>query len=449
MTNLDFTNAYMKYREDIIHDAMELISINSVCVENEIVNNKQYRFGFGNYQALHYMLDKANQMGFKTKNIEDVCGHIEYGEGKEIFAVLCHVDVVPAIGDWTNPPFSPVILDGKIYGRGSSDDKGPAVASLYALKCLKDLGIKLNKRVRLILGTDEESGSRGLHRYLELEEMPDLGISPDADFPLIYGEKGMITLNLESHGDMFIKAKGGVRYNVVAPDLEFEILDKDLYKEIKNNIKNFKEIKEENGKFYVHGKSAHAMEPDNGINAIKLFAKCLNGYVTNPLVRFINDKLINTRLKDMNLDLHTEEMGDLTMNMGILEISDKSILGINIRYPKGLDYDKFIEKFSSVAKKYGLNVNVLSHSPVHYIDPNSEFINKLHNSYIKYTNDTTTKLKTIGGGTYARDLKYAVAFGAAFPGDPEVAHEVDEYIEIDKLMKAGVIIADAIYSIGK
>ena len=100
-------------------------------------------------------------------------------------------------------------------------------------------------------------------------------------------------------------------------------------------------------------------------------------------------------------------------------------------------------------KKYGLNVNVLSHSPVHYIDPNSEFINKLHNSYIKYTNDTKSKLKTIGGGTYARDLKYAVAFGVLFPGDPELAHEVDEYIEIDKLMKAGVIITDAIYSIGK
>lgn len=449
MEELNFLSSYMKYKDDIIHDILELVSIKSVLSENEVVNGRCYRFGYGNYQALHYMLDKAESFGFKTKNIEDVCGCVEYGEGKEIFAVLCHVDVVPAIGDWTNPPFEPVIREGKIFGRGTSDDKGPAIASLYALKCLKDLGITFNKRIRLIFGTDEESGSRGLERYLELEEMPDYGISPDADFPLIYAEKGMISLNLEGHGDMFIKAKGGVRYNVVAPELEFTINDKELEKEIKNNIKESKEITFNNGTFTVHGKSAHAMEPDNGVNAIKLFSQALDGLVTNPLIRFINDNLINTRLKDMNLDVHSDEMGDLTMNMGILEMDKVSKLGINIRYPKGLNYDEFIASFTNKAKKYGLNVNVLSHSPVHYVDPNSDFIKKLHNSYIKYTGDTESKLMTIGGGTYARDLKCAVAFGACFPGDPEVAHEVDEYIVIEKLLKAGVIITDAIYNLGK
>ena len=449
MENIDFTNAYLKYKDDIIRDTMELVSINSVLIENEKDDNRTYRFGIGNYKALHYVLDKAKAMGFETKNIEDVCGHVEYGEGKEIFAVLCHVDVVPAIGDWTNPPFEPVIRDGKIYGRGTIDDKGPAIASLYALKCLKDLGIKFNKRIRLIFGTDEESGSRGLKRYLEVEEMPDLGISPDADFPLIYGEKGMITLDIVGKNKEGIKAKGGVRYNVVAPDLEFTIDEKYQDEDIMNAIKKNKNIKQENGKYIIHGKSAHAMEPDNGINAIKLFAQALNGKTYNPIIRLINDNLLNSRLKHMGLNYHTDEMGDMTMNMGILEMDENIRLGINIRYPKGFNYDKFIKAFTDNAETYGLKVNVLSHSPVHYINPKSAFIKKLHASYIKYTSDTKTPLKTIGGGTYARDLKCAVAFGALFPGDKEMAHEVDEFVEIDKLLKAGVIITDAIYSVGK
>lgn len=433
---MDFMKEYLKYQDEIIKHTKNLVAINSTCVENEVVDGVCYRFGIGNFKALEYVLKLGEEFGFQTKNVEGVCGHIEYGEGDEIFAVLCHVDVVPAIGNWTDDPYHPVVRDGKIFGRGTSDDKGPAIAAIFALKTLKDLGIKLNKRVRLIFGTDEETGSRGLRRYLEVEERPDYGISPDADFPIIYGEKGICGIDLVYNGKSNLKAKGGARYNIVAPSLDFEIDNEEFKKKYPN----------EEGVYHVKGISAHAMEPDNGKNAIKEFAILVKDYTDNPLIRFINDNLLNTRLKDMGLSCTDKEMGDLTMNMGLLEINEKSFLGMNIRYPHNLNFEEFFLKFKNKAKEYDLDCILGNNSKPHYVDPNSNFIKILHQSYIKYTNDYSP-LKTIGGGTYAREFEKGVAFGVLFPGEVEMAHETDEFIKIDSLMKAGAIITDAIYSV--
>ena len=442
---MDFLKELLKYKEDIIKHTMELVKIPSELVENEEYNGKVYRFGYQNKVALDYFLNLAESLGFKTKNIEDVCGHVEYGDSdsEEIFACLCHLDVVPAIGNWKNPPYEPWIEDGKIFGRGTQDDKGPAVVSLYALKVLKDLGFKPSRRIRLIVGTDEESGSRGLHRYLEVEEKPSMGISPDADFPLIYGEKGIASFDVVCNNESDLKVKGGVRYNVVAPWVKFE-----------SDSTNFDDLLElprtskENDVYMIEGKSAHAMEPNNGINAIKEFALYMNNKIDNNFIKFICENLIDTRLKQMGLNVTSSDMGDLTMNMGMLSMDKDCRLGINIRYPNNMAFEEFIEKFKAKASEYGLKVEVLSNVNPHYIDPNSEYIQTLYASYKKYTNDNA-KMKTIGGGTYARDIKNGVAFGILFPDDEEVAHEVNEYINIEKLIKAGVIITDAIYSVNK
>ena len=441
---MDFLKELNKYKEDIIKHTMELVKIPSELVENEVYEGKTYRFGYQNKKALDYYLNLAESLGFKTKNIEDICGHVEYGpenENNEIFACLCHLDVVPAIGDWKNPPYEPWIEDGKIFGRGTQDDKGPAVVSLYALKVLKDLGFKPNRRIRLLVGTDEESGSRGLHRYLQVEENPSLGISPDAEFPLIYGEKGITSFDIECENTTGIIAQGGVRYNVVAPWVKFSGKDFD-------DFLNLPRSKKEGNEYILEGKSAHAMEPNNGINAIKEFMVYLNKKIDNKFVKFINENLLDTRLNQMGLNITSPDMGDLTMNMGVLEMNDKCKLGINMRYPNNMDFETFKNKFESIAKEYGLDVKVLGNVKPHYIDPQSEYIQTLYNSYKKYTNDNSP-LKTIGGGTYARDIKNGVAFGVSFPDDEEVAHEVNEYISIEKLIKAGVIIADAIYNVNK
>ncbi len=442
MTNYiyDFKSEYLKYKDEIIKNTMELIKIPSVLVENEEVNGRVYPFGINNKIALDRFLELASSMGFVTKNVEGVCGHVEYGEGEEIFAVLCHLDVVPADGEWKNPPFSPWIEDGKIFGRGSSDDKGPAVASLYALKVLKDLNVKLKRRIRLIVGTDEETGSRGLIRYLEAEENPTLGISPDADFPIIYGEKGIASFELTKKNDSGIEAYGGVRLNVVAPWCKFK------YQNCEDCL-NKQNFKEDNGYYYIEGKSAHAMEPNNGLNAIKEFVSYIHDKTDDLFIKFIYDKLMDTRLKDMNLNVTDEEMGDLTMNIGVLEMKEESKLLINFRYPKNLDFEKFFEEFSSQAKEYGVEVKCLHNMTYHYVDPKSEFITSLYESYLRY--EKPSPLKTIGGGTYARHINNGVAFGVMFPGEIEMAHEPNEFISIDSLLRAGVIITDAIYNVNK
>ena len=433
---MNFLEIFKSYREDIIKHTIELVSFKSVCVENEVVDGVTYRFGIENKKALDYILNLGREMGFSTHNVENVCGHIEYGEGKEVLAVLCHVDVVPAIGEWTKPPFECYEKDGKLYGRGTIDDKGPAITTLYALKAIKDLGLPLKKRIRLIFGTDEESGSRGLERYLEVMEKPKYGISPDANFPIIYGEKGILSIKFEGVNDTDIIARGGVRLNVVAPFVDFETTNEDIKKLY-------------NGKLHVEGVSAHAMEPDNGRNAIKEFALSVKKYENSKFINFICDNLVNSRLKDCGLDITDKEMGDLTMNMGLLEMTkDKASLCINIRYPHNLDYPTFIKDFTSLASKYGLKLEVLSNSKPHYINPNTPFIKKLHASYKKYTNDNTPLL-TIGGGTYARDLECGVAFGVNFPGEIEMAHETDEYATISSLMLAGTILVDAMYNLCK
>ncbi len=433
---MDFKEIFKKYQDDIIRHTKELVGFPSVLVENEVVDGVTYRFGIENKKALDYILNLGRELGFKTHNVENVCGHIEYGEGDEVLAVLCHVDVVPAIGSWTRPPFECYEKDGKLFGRGTIDDKGPAITTLYALKAIKDLGLPLKKKIRLIFGTDEESGSRGLARYLQVMEKPKYGISPDANFPIIYGEKGILSIKFSAKNDTDIIAKGGVRLNVVAPFVDFET--------------NNEEIKKlYNGKLHVDGISAHAMEPNNGKNAIKEFALSIKPFIKSKFIDFICDNLINTRLKDCSLDITDVEMGDLTMNMGILEMNkDEASLYINIRYPHNLDYPKFIKDFSAVANKYGVKLEVLSNNKPHYINPNTPFIKKLHASYKKYTNDDTP-LMTIGGGTYARELECGVAYGVNFPGEVEMAHETDEYATISSLMLAGTILMDAMYNLCK
>ena len=142
------------------------------------------------------MLSTAKSDGFEIAQDGGYAGHIQYGNGEKIIGILCHLDVVPEGKGWTYPPYSATIVDNKMYSRGTTDDKGPTIASYYALKLIKDAGIKLKNQIRIILGTDEETGSRGIKRYLEVEKMPDLGFSPDADFPIIYGEKGILSFNI-------------------------------------------------------------------------------------------------------------------------------------------------------------------------------------------------------------------------------------------------------------
>jgi succinyl-diaminopimelate desuccinylase len=444
---MDFLKKVLETKKEIISNMQSLLQIDSTMDENP--NSKDAPFGEGIRDSLCFMLNLGQELGFTVKNVNNVAGHIEYGEGDEIVGILVHVDVVPAVGKWKYPPFSATIEGNRLYARGAMDDKGPAICSLYAMKVLKDLGVKLNKRVRLIIGTDEESNWRGISEYFKVCEMPTVGFSPDAEFPVIYGEKGIMSIDLISEENSELIVSSGDRYNVV-PDEAEAILNQDLKEEFEQFLKSEQLQGKYEEKIILYGKAAHAMEPKNGQNALVNLCRFLSNYTENNLVHFINDKLTDSRFKAMGLSFSDPEMKDLTVNVANMKVNNISgQLGLNLRYPINWNKEEFLKNFREQAAKYQLRVEVKTDQSPHYVSKDDPLVKTLHNAYIEFTNDTKSKLLTIGGGTYARALKKGVAFGLMFPGREEVAHQVNEYINLDDAILSTAILAKAIYDLAK
>lgn len=444
---MNFFEYVKKNEQQMIKDIQGLLQIDSTLVETP--ESREAPFGEGIRKSLDYILELGKSFGFKVKNVNNVAGHIEYGEGEEIIGILCHVDVVPAVGKWKYPPFSATIEDGKIYARGAVDDKGPTICSLYAMKILKDLNIKLNKRVRLIIGTDEETKWRGIEEYFKVCEMPDLGFSPDADFPVIYGEKGIMSIDLTSEMKSEIIFDAGVRYNVV-PEVASAKVKTDLISEFKKFLNDEKLEGEITDTLTLYGKSAHAMEPKKGVNAAIKLCEFLSKYSDDNIITFINENLKDSRFQDMGLQFSDPEMKDLTVNVAIVKINeDKGKIGLNLRYPINWNKEEFLKEFARKSSYYKLQMEVISDQVPHYVDKEDFLVKALHNAYLKYTNDTKTPLLTIGGGTYARALKKGVAFGIVFPNREDVVHQVNEYLIIEDAILATAILTQAIHDLGR
>ena len=443
--NFDFMKEFSKYYDNFISDTVNLLQKPSVLTEYN-PNNIEAPFGMDIRKCLDHFLNMAKGDGFKVKNVDNYAGYLEYGEGEDLLAILCHLDVVPAIGDWFYPPFSATIVDDKIYARGAMDDKGPAMAAYYALKMLKDEGIKLNKRVRLIVGYDEESGSRCLEHYLKVEENPTLGFSPDADFPLIYAEKGIASFAFKGIDSSDLKTfKAGVRLNMV-PDLCEATFKSNHQKEFESFLKdNNYQGKYEDGIYKTFGKNAHGSMPELGLNAASIMAKFVLSVTDSKMAKFINDYLaFDHQGKKLNINTYDEEMKHLSLNPAIFNLEDSHFMvSSNIRYPRNFNYDIKMNELRELAKRLDLEFIELGNSKPLYVSKESKLVKTLYSSYQKYTGDVTPPM-TIGGGTYAREIKNAVAFGPQFPGREESIHQPNEHAYIIDLVKAVFIYKDAI-----
>jgi len=448
---MDFYKYVLDNQDLIIDKTKELLRIPSVLTEFN--PESEFPFGVEINNSLHYMLNLAQSDGFVTKNVKNYAAHIEFGKGKDIVGVLCHLDVVPEGDNWTNPPFSPIIKDDKLYARGSGDDKGPTMAAYFALRFLKELGIEPNKRIRIILGTDEETAWRGIEEYFKTEEMPSVGFAPDASFPLIYAEKGIYTFDLNGtvDDDDLLTFKAGDRYNVV-PDYAECTLSIDLKEEFTKylSFNGFHgEVKDD--KYIIHGKRSHAMQPNLGVNAAFILAGFLNEHIGNDFTKFISSYLSFDHLGEkLKVEHNDPEMKDFTINPAIFEYANKEFkIGINCRYPKGWDKEESVIKIEATAKKYKFKFTEISDNPVHYVDREDPLVKTLHAAYIKHTGDTESPLMTIGGGTYSRALDKAVAFGASMPQRKDVAHQVDEHMYVEDILKATAIYMEALFELTK
>jgi succinyl-diaminopimelate desuccinylase len=449
---INFYEEIQKYKDDFVKDLQDLLKIPSVLTTYE--EHSETPFGQAIHDAFLYMLNLGEQAGFISKNIDNHAGHLEIGKGDEILGILCHLDVVPVSDGWDHDPFSAVIKDGNIYARGANDDKGPTMAAFYAVKMLKDLGVTFNKRIRIILGLDEESGWHCVDRYFEKEEMPSIGFAPDATFPLIYGEKGILTGVIKGKTAMngLYKLHFGDRSNVV-PDKAYAVVDQALAPAFKDYLAkhgykgDVVDVNDEHCQLTCFGKNAHAMEPNDGLNAGFILFEFLNEVLKHDFIDFcVKHLTFDSRANKLGVAYQNELMGDLTVNLGVCRYQDGEFnVTLNFRYPIEYDTVAMGETITKYAGAYGFSYEVMSDSTPHFVDPNSDFIKTLHQAYIKYTGDEKTPLLTIGGGTYARALKQAVAFGALMPYEEELAHQPNEYANIDNLLKAAAIYAEAIY----
>ncbi|MGD7044294.1 dipeptidase PepV [Jeotgalibacillus proteolyticus] len=465
---IQWTEEVEKHKEEIIENLQQLVQIPSILDEEN--TTEEAPLGQPVKDALEWMLTLGDKDGFITKNTGNLAGHIEMGEGRDILGVLCHVDVVPAGDGWSFPPFKGVVENGRLYARGAIDDKGPTIAAYMAMKILRNMDVSFDKRVRMIVGTDEESKWRCVDHYFEHEEMPSIGFAPDADFPIIHAEKGIIDFDLffsknlkdEKAPHMEMRSfVSGERYNMVpdrAKTVLIPVLDQTYL------LQEFEEYLKENelsGDYFIedgdltielYGKSAHAMEPDNGVNAGLALLSFLQQFELDvnarAFCRFAQTMLHqDSRGHNLGLTGSDEISGDLTINTGKIRYSkEEAYFGLNVRYPVTYDMKNALSKLTAMLDQKDIEIKNMDDSPPHHVDGNDPFIKTLLRVYEEQTNQKG-KLLAIGGGTYARSLEKGVAFGALFPGRADVAHQKDEYIEIEDLLKATAIYAQAIYEL--
>lgn len=459
-----------EHKKEIIQKTQELIQIPSVISHSD---NPLHPFGKSVNDALEYTLKLGESLGFRTKNIDGYCGYIEFGEGKELIGIIGHLDVVPEGDNWTYPPFSATIADNKIYGRGAIDDKGPVISSLYAMKAVADT-CQIRKRVRLILGLNEENDWKCINYYKKHEESPSIGFSPDADFPCIYSEKAILTSYLKMdyspllNQDIVIKDVNtyGNAINVVPKICSIVLKINSTKIQMHNFIENLKnliestdfeidlyKIDEENLKLTSYGTPSHAAHPELGINAISrlivVLSKIFNHYnISIELFDFFT-QYINTQYHGENLEIDFEdESGKLTLNVGDFYFKNNSLqIGLNLRIPVTINMIDVGSSFIKHTSSY-LNVDfdTISYKPALYIPKENKLVKTLCHIYNQETNSNLEPV-AIGGATYARAFYNCISFGSNFPGDKDMCHQTDEFIEIDKLLLSCQIYAKAILAL--
>lgn len=468
MSAINWTEEVAKRKDDLIRDTQQFLQIKSVWEEESAKEGAP--FGEGVEKALSFMLHKGELEGFSSKNLEGYAGHLEMGQGEELVGILCHVDVVPEGDGWTTPAYSADIREGKIFARGAIDDKGPTMAAYYAMKIVKELGLPLSKRVRMILGTDEESNWKCVDHYFKNEEMPTIGFAPDADFPIINAEKGISDIQVVQNGSEekkgvyeLVSFESGRRLNMVPDFAKAVITGEDVngltvaYEEYLQTAKKIgnSTIEGNTVTLQIEGISAHGSTPEKGENAGLLLANFLttvsldgkaNAFATFAAETFTGDifgEKATIAYKD-------EVSGPLTVNVGRLSYTKENggNLGLNVRYPVTTNFEEMIAKLKEYVSIHGFEVADYSNSRPHHVDKDHVLIRTLQRVYEEQTGEKA-ELLAIGGGTYARSLKAGVAFGPLFPGKEELAHQKDEYIEIEDLLKATAIYAQAIHELAK
>lgn len=396
---------------EMIEALQKLVSFQSIAKEE----GPEYPYGKEVCGAKEYVLELAKSFGMRAEDVPGKYAYIEIGEGPRLIGILSHLDVVPAGDGWTQDPFGGEIVDGKIYGRGTTDDKGPTIAVLYAMKALKEK-TTLSARIRLILGQTEENGEwRDIEAYTDAEEIPECGFTPDGDFPAIQNELGAMVFRVRMPQSGFLQGEGGTAPNMVPARAR---------------------VKTEFGTYEASGKACHGCAPWLGLNGIsELMEKVHQAEPENRFLRMYAD-LIGKTIYGEKLGIAAEdESGKLTLNVGLFEVRDETAtLMVDIRYPAKKNPDEISGSLVRQFSSYGASCECVYHVRPLYTPSDSPVLGALLSAYREVTGDDSRPI-SIGGGTYAKAMPNMVAFGPNFPGHENREHMEDEYILVEDFLK--------------
>ncbi len=451
--NKNVDSIILSMQDDIVRSIQESITFPSV----EGAPEPGAPFGRAVSDALEHALGLARELGLDACSMDGYVGCIDYGQGEDLLAVVCHMDVVPEGTGWTHPPFGGEIHDGKIYGRGALDDKGPAISSIYALAAVKKAGIRLNRRVRILLGTNEETGWGGMNYYKEHGEMPTLAFSPDAEYPVVNSEKGILHTTFRCPFESRIAIDAGTRPNVVpgrtVVTLPFVAEGAETFLEALG-FGCETEAVEGGCRLTVIGLDAHGSMPENGRNSLLAALSYLatlglpgkDGEIIAELHRVLG---MNRHGEGFGLDV-ADASGRLTMNPGVMRWDANGIseFSIDVRHPISLTQEAVRSAQVEAFKPLGFELIHEHAQDPHFIPEDSELVTKLLKVYADRSGENLSPL-AIGGGTYARAFPNAVAFGCERPGISAAVHMPNEYISIEDVMFNTYMIADAILALAE
>lgn len=448
---IDFKKLTEQYYETMLDKLISFVNIDSVYDEKTVSSENPYGVGVTN--ALNFVYNLAKKDGLAVKNIDNRLVEIYFGDkDKPNIGVFAHADVVPATGDWVSPPFAAQIREGKLYARGTSDDKGPAMAAYYAIKALYTNNIIKDFSVRLVIGGDEERGSSCMHYYFNdyKAPAPRYGFTPDAVFPLIYGEKGITNFIATKKVNLapLISFNGGEAANSVIDKVIATLPhDEELLVYLnKHDVKTDVKVSGNIMTLTIFGKSAHGSLPELGLNAGTLLFKHLGAFYNIEHLSLLGTKLEDPSGKTMDAFLSSPLMHDSTYNMGLLNYENNELtFVINFRYPEDVDVKRHLRKLS---KTLAMELVIESEREALLFDPKSDFIQMLLKAYQDETGDLESKPVAIGGGTYAKECPNTVAFGSAFGERHGDIHSPNEHVLITDLYAQMAIYARAIYYLG-
>ena len=396
--------------EAIKRDIARLVAINSV--EGEA--SEDAPFGPGPREALKLGLQIARELGLGAVDCEGRIGYAALGEGEKYLATITHLDVVPVADGWTGDPFVMREKDGWLLGRGVLDDKGPSVLCLYALKYLKEKEIPLRYPIRALLGANEETGMADVTYYLENYPAPVFCFSPDADFPLVNGEKGIFHGTLRSRValDKIVDIHGGVAANAIPQKAEALVKAAQLRSAGRVTAEP---AGEGLWKLTAEGVAGHASMPAGTVNAIGVLVDYL---LENKVCSGDEEKLLELLAA---LHRHTDGSGlgvqaddglfqPLTIVGGLIGVEDGVLFqSLDSRYPTNTSGAQIAAGIQAKAGDLA-TVTLERDAAPFYMPLDNPAIQACIGAYNAVTGENAEPF-TIGGGTYARDFPNAVSFG--------------------------------------